>query len=412
MSIHSDLSRRNFLILGAGVAAATAMTGVAQVTNVPAPVFGRKLKFGLVGCGGRGAMIGNLFKAHGGFEVAAVVDYFPSAADAVGEKLGVPANRRFTGLDGYRRLLASGMEAVAIESPPYFHPAQAAAAVDAGVNVYLAKPVAVDVPGCQTVTQSAQKATVKKLCFFVDFQTRAMELFIEAMRRVHAGDIGPIAFAEGIYHCGCPFSRFWDELAKNPNDPEARLRGWGLDRALSGDMITEQNIHTLDVISWAMNRPPVSASAVGALTARAKIGDCFDHYTCMFDYGQGVGATFNSRQFEGYDTAPSGIRARVFGAKGVLETEYGGQVLIRGETFFKGGRTPSIGREGPANNIAAFYRNITEGRYENATVPPSVQSTMVTLLARTAAYRGETYTWDKLLKNTDRLEPDLKGLKS
>ncbi|MCX6896897.1 MAG: Gfo/Idh/MocA family oxidoreductase [Verrucomicrobia bacterium] len=412
MSNHSNLSRRNFLILGAAAATATAMTGVAQVTNAPAAKFERKLKFGLVGCGKRGAMIGSQFKAHGGFEVVAVADYFPSAADATGEKLGVPANRRFTGLDGYRRLLASGVEAVAIETPPYFHPGQAAAAVDAGVNVYLAKPVAVDVPGCQTVTQSAEKATAKKLCFLVDFQTRATDLFIEAMRRVHAGDIGPIAFAEGIYHCGCPFSQYWDELAKNPHDPEARLRGWGLDRALSGDMITEQNIHTLDVISWAMNRPPVSASAVAALTARRKIGDCSDHFTCMFDYGQGAGVTFNSRQFEGYDTTPSGIRARVFGAKGVLEAECGGQVLIRGETFFKGGKTPGIYREAVAANIAAFYRNITEARYENVTVAPSVQSTMVTLLARTAAYRGETYTWDKLLKNTDRLEPDLKGLKS
>jgi hypothetical protein len=161
-----------------------------------------------------------------------------------------------------------------------------------------------------------------------------------------------------------------------------------------------------------MGRPPVSASAIGALTARRQIGDCFDHYTCLFDYGQGAGATFNSRQFEGYDSTPAGIRTRVFGSKGVLEAEYGGQVMIRGENYFKGGKTSGIYRDGPTANIATFYRNIVEGHFENSTVAPSVQSNLVTLLARTAAYRGETYTWDKLLKNTDRMEPNLKGLKS
>ena len=37
--------------------------------------------------------------------------------------------------------------------------------------------------------------------------------------------------------------------------------------------------------------------------------------------------TFSSRQFNGEGTRPEGIRNRMFGSEGVLETEYGGQVL-------------------------------------------------------------------------------------
>ena len=44
-------------------------------------------------------------------------------------------------------LLENKVDGVVIESPPYFHPEQAVAALQRGKHVYLAKPVAVDVPG-------------------------------------------------------------------------------------------------------------------------------------------------------------------------------------------------------------------------------------------------------------------------
>jgi len=107
-----------------------------------------KINLGLIGCGGRGTWIANLFLKHGGYNLVAIADYFPDKANVAGEKLGVPAAKRFTGLSGYRRVLDEKLDAVAIISPPYFHPEQAAAAVDSGKHVYLAKPIAVDVPCC------------------------------------------------------------------------------------------------------------------------------------------------------------------------------------------------------------------------------------------------------------------------
>ena len=62
----------------------------------------------------------------------------------------------------------------------------------------------------------------------------------------------------------------------------------------------------------------------------------------------------------------------MFGSKGVLETEYGSQVLIRGDNFYRGGQTPRIYEEGAVNNIASFHSDIQNGRFENPTVAPSV----------------------------------------
>lgn len=401
----SRLSRRRFL--KASGSAAAAFT-IIRPELVRGTTVNSKVALGLVGCGGRGRWIANLFAKHGGYAVAAVADYFPDRAAAVGEKHAVPGDRRFTGLAGYRRLLEQPLDAVAIETPPYFHPTQASDAVDAGRHVYLAKPVAVDVPGCRTVEQAAVRASARRLTFLVDFQTRANELFIEAIRRVHAGAIGQFAFGEATYHAEDPFQ---DQAAyARADDPESRLRAWGLSRELSGDIITEQNIHTLDVASWVMGRPPLRAYGTGGRKYR-DVGNCFDTFSVVFQYADDVGLTFSSRQFNGYGTRPEGIRTRIFGSEGVLETEYGGQVLVRGTQFYRGGDTADIYEQGAVANIDSFHRAITGNDHGNPTVAESVRSNLLTILGRTAAYRGQVVTWDDLLQSDERLTPDLKGLK-
>ena len=405
------ISRRRFMAgAGAAVPMAIGIT-VVKPQLVRSTSANSKVRLGMLGCGGRGTWIGELFKQHGGYELVAAADYFQDKVDTFGEKLAVAAGHRYTGLSGYRRLLEQkGLDAVAIESPPYFHPEQAAAAVDAGLHVYIAKPIAVDVPGCHSIANSGKKATTKKRCFLVDFQTRANEFFREAIRRVHDGALGDFAFGESTYHASNPWGEHEPALAQDPTNPERRLRAWGLDRALSGDIITEQNIHTIDVASWIMNQEPVWAAGTGGRKVRQHKGSCWDHFAVLFQYPNKVGITFSSRQFKGHGTR-EGIRNRMFGSKGVLETQYGGTVLIRVENFYRGGETQEIYTQGAVNNIAAFHDSICEGRFDNLSVQPSVRSNLMTILGRTAAYTGARVYWDKLVKSTDRLEPNLRGLK-
>ena len=96
---------------------------------------------------------------------------------------------------------------------------------------------------------------------------------------------------------------------------------------------------------------------------------------------------------------------------GVLETDYGGQVLVRGKEFYNGGKTEDIYERGAVNNIAAFHDAIAKGDASNPTVADSVRSNLVTILGRTAAYEGRLVTWDELMKSDVRLVPELKGLK-
>lgn len=404
---HRTINRRQFVTRTGAAALSFSIIHPDLVKGTSA---NSRIELGLVGCGGRGNWIANLFQQHGGYQIVAAADYFQQRADDTGEKFKIGNPRRFSGLMAYKKLLDSGVDAVAIESPPYFHPEQAAAGVEAGVHVYLAKPVAVDVPGCLSVSESGKMATSKNLAFLVDFQTRANPFFIEAVRRVHEGAIGQLAFGEASYHAESPWDRQEQFLEQDPMNPENRLRAWGLDRALSGDIITEQNIHTIDVMSWIMNQAPVSAYGTGGHKCRTDKGNCWDHFTVLFNYTNDVGITFSSRQFEGFKSE-GGINNRMFGSSGVLETQYGGDVLIRGENAYEGGQTPGIYTEGAVANIAAFHDQITNNRIKNDTVEPSVRSNLATILGRTAAYENRVVSWDEILANRERLEPDLDGLK-
>ena len=122
-----------------------------------------------------------------------------------------------------------------------------------------AKPVAVDVPGCLMIAAAGRKATEHKRCLLVDFQTRTNEFYREAVRRVHAGDIGPVVTGEASYYCGGPEWILQESLRLDMSIPENRIRMAAVDRILSGDIITEQDIHVLDVATWLLDAAPVKA---------------------------------------------------------------------------------------------------------------------------------------------------------
>jgi predicted dehydrogenase len=409
----NQVTRRGFL----------ASTGAAMAFTIIKPqlVFGTaansRINLGLIGCGMRGAWIADLFQKHGGYNLVAAVDYFQDRVDKFADQLNedsskkysIPAQNRFTTLSGYKKMLDSKLvDAIAIESPPFFHPQQAQAGIDAGVHVYLAKPVAVDVPGTRSIQASSQEATKKKLCFLVDFQTRTNEYFIEAVKRVHDGAIGDIVFGESTYHYG--------RLNKQAEEatPEARLKNWTFDKALSGEIVVEQSVHTLDVMSWIMNMPPLHVTGTGGRKVRVDVGDCWDYYTLLYEYPNQVGVTFSTRQFDAWGTQPEGICNRMFGTKGVIETAYGGDVRIRGtkDNFYRGGSTSQLYPEGAIANIAAFYKSITEKNYTNPTVADSVRSNFVTIMGRMAAYQNRRVTWDEVMGNEERLDGKLEGLKA
>ncbi len=405
-SSSSSLTRRQFV-------ANTTLSAVAAAVLPSGLLFGaeanQKIDIGLIGCGGRGTWIVDLFAKNGNYNIVAVADYFADRAEAAGRKFQVPANARFSGLNGYRKLLESRLDAVVIESPPYFHPQHAADAVAAGKHVYCAKPIAVDVPGCLTVEQAGKQATAKGLVFLVDFQTRANEHYQKAVRMVQQGGIGKLVSGEASYACGPTWGSMSAVLKQNPEDAETQLRAWGLSRVLSGDIITEQNIHALDVACWILGSNPLKAVGTGG-EARGLGGTCWDHFLVTYWFPNDVLLTFNSKQYgHGWDD----ICCRIYGEKGTIDTHYFGVVKVKGvDDGYSGGPIANLYTEGAAGNIASFAERIRRGDASNATVSESVRSNLTTILGRTAAYAGREVAWREMMERKEKFEFDLAKLKA
>ena len=400
-----DITRRKFL---AGAGATAVGLAFLKPELVGGAEANSKIDIGVVGCGGRGAWIAELFARNGNYNVVALAEYVQDRVDAAGTKLQVPAAKRFTGLSGYRRLLEQKLDAVAIETPPYFHPEQAAAAVEAGKHVYLAKPIAVDVPGCNSVAESGRKAAQKRLAFQVDFQTRAMPAYQEVVTRIHKGGIGKLVTIYAEYQTSLMFEDRDGELRKSPKDPEVRLRTWGIDRVLSGDVITEQNIHALDVATWIANADPIKAYGHGG-RSRPFLGDCWDHFSVLFFFPDDLVTTFTAKQVGfGFDD----IMVRAHGTAGTVETNYGGKEWLHSTEDRFEGATDNIYLVGVERNMVTFHDNIVKGDFSNSTVAPSVRSNLTTILGRTAAYQpGQEVTWKQILKAAEKWEFNPKGLK-
>ena len=114
------------------------------------------------------------------------------------------------------------------------------------------------------------------------------------------------------------------------------------------------------------------------------------------------------------DTSPvkDEIRARVFGAGGVIDADYYSGVTLRGPETALRATVGDLYTSGTVVNINEFHDAIIKGDCSNPTVAPSVRSNLTAILGREAAYRRQELTLAALLKEGKRLEPNLKGLRA
>lgn len=402
------VNRRQFLGRTITASAALPFLGVARSRAADAlaapPAFERKIKLGVVGAGGRGCWIANLFKRHGGYQMWAVADYFQTVADACGEGLGVDKSRRFSGLNGHRHLIESGVEAVALETPPYFFPQHTRAAVDAGLHVYMAKPVAVDVWGCLDIEATAKKAGDSKRVFLVDYQIPTDPHNIEVVRRIQAGEIGKVVSINSHYFASTfPDPPFTQTL-------ESRFRGliWCNDVALGGGYHVNACIHAIDGDLWIAGQRPVSAMGYSRRARPDPHGDSHDVFQLVFEFENGVLLSHRGKHLNnltGFD-----VICQAQGTDGFAQICYGGKASSKGREDGYNGEAENLYEAGAMRNIAKFYQCVVEGNTTNDTVRRSVDGALATILGREAGLRREKVTMAELLREKKRLEVDLSGL--
>ncbi len=404
------MNRRKFLGKTLATTATTlafsALNSHAEEPAAPT-AFKRKIKLGVVGLGGRGQWIAGLFQKHGGYQISAVADYFPAVATTGGKALGLDEAHCFSGLSGYQKVIASGVEAIVIIDVPYFYPEQARAAVAAGLHVYMAKPVAVDVPGALAILEAAKAATQQQRVFLIDYQIPTDPINIEVAQRIRDGGIGKLAQIQTTGICGG-----FGDPPKSAN-LESRMQNltWVNDVELGCDYIGNFDIHAIDAALWVAGQRPVAAAGASSVCRENPHGDAHDVCSVIYHYADGL---VHNHFGQGLANNNDGTLLATFhGPLANAQINYFGKSFVRGgPKHYGGGPVENLYEAGAVRNIATFYNHVTDGKFENRTVPRAVDGVLTCVLGREAAARKTILTMDELLKENKKLEVDLTGLKA
>lgn len=420
------VSRRHFLRQSS-----TAIVGAAALVQTPFVITSHAapddpIRIGLVGCGGRGTgaiadVLGaqtdvkypsagyhtenikaGASTANKNVEVVALADIFPDRLNACREQLtklgiNIPKEKCFTGFDAYKQLVAvPEINYVILATPPHFRPVQLMAAIQAGKNVFMEKPVAVDGPGVRVVMEAGKLAKEKKLGIVGGTQRRHQRSYSETIKRIHDGAVGDIVYARAYWNGGV----IWViEKQAGWSDMEWQLRNWNYFTWLGGDHIVEQHVHNLDVINWAMKAHPVKALALGGRQARPgpNYGHIYDHFAVEYEYENGARMFSQCRQMNGCEGK---VEEAVVGTKGTSN--------CRDWIRPKEGQLWRY-REPSPNPYQQEHQDLIDSIRAGQPLNEAqaiAESTLTGIMGRESAYTGQSVQWDQALNSATRWGPE------
>ena len=332
----------------------------------------------ITGVGSRGSgLLQNLLKIPN-VQIVAICDTTPehlaAAAKAAQDKGHKP--RLYT---DYRKMLdeAKDVDGVVIATPVYLHMGMSIAALELGKNVYSEKPMAGTAEECSIVQKAARSA---KGIYQVGFQLRHDPNHRAAIDFIHSGQLGRILFMQGQRNGG--------DLQRN--------RDWYFDRERSGDIIVEQACHILDLMTWAVGKPPLRAMGSGGINLfrnEPPGRTSMDNYTVIYEYPDDVRLTFMHIYFD--PPGFSGIKERIWCSKGAVDLATASYSPL--ENGAKPVKLEVSGTEDSTYlSLAAFTSNSKAHKQPLNDAESARRSTLVAIMGRKAIYEKRIVNWSEV----------------
>jgi len=393
------VSRRQFIktssLVAASAAAAVSFPAVVRAQGK------QPINAVIIGIGGRGGGAGgNFLEAvkNLGVEgkIVAVADLFPEQAQRGKDNFGVPDDKCFSGFDAYRKALeVPGVNYCILATPPGFRASHFRACVEAGKNVFMEKPVAVDGTGCRLMYETAEMAKQKNLKVAAGTQRRHQAGYIETIKRIHGGDIGDVVTLRAYWVNGGPI---WHRGDHGDTDLERQIRNWYHYIWLSGDHICEQHVHNLDVCNWIMQDHPVRCWGQGARQQLGdKSGEIWDNFAIEYEYKNGVRLFSYCGQIK---RDWSSVSEGVHGTKGTSDP--GSNVRPQGGQMWRF-------REKAIDPYVQEHMDLITAIHTDGNLNEAKQvtdSTLTAIMGREAAYSGAGVEWDDILNCKFAYAPD------
>lgn len=241
--------------------------------------------YAIFGTGNRGFWLHQTFASLGARCLAVADPYEPSLANG---RKATPSAQGFT--DWRKALEMKGIDFVVIATPDHHHRPMLEAALAAGKDVYLEKPLSMNLEESAAMVQ-AVRAT--KQIVQIGMQRRSMEFVRKAKAVVpQLGKLSLVqarwnwAFLLPLMNDPLPGKLDWQQfLGPAPSRPfePKRFRWWRGFWDYSGGNMTDQGTHLMDVVQWMTDSPPPIAATCSGQIVNA---DCEvpNVFTTIFEY--------------------------------------------------------------------------------------------------------------------------------
>ncbi len=408
-------TRRDFLKT-TGVAAGAALATSLFPSGVRAGG-SDAIKVGLVGCGGRGSgAADNVMHAAPNVSIVALADAFQDKLDScrdflttksaqedkvkeMGNKVDLPKERCFVGLDAYQKLIdCPDVNYIILATPPGFRPYHLKAAVAAGKTIFTEKPVATDAPGIRVVLEAAEKAKANNLAIVAGTQRRHQLGYLESMKRIQGGEMGDVTGGRAYWNQGV---LWFKPHQKDQTEVQYQVHNWYHFPWLCGDNIDEQHIHNLDVMNWGIGAHPVKAVGMGGRQhpiTGPDDGVKFDHFAVDFEYPNDVHVLSMCRQVDGCE---NNVSEALVGTKGQWQS--GGYVL-NGKRVITGEQDRAA-QDPYIQEHTDLIESVRSGKPLNE-LKRVAESTLTCILGRMSTYSGKALTWEQALNSKEQLMPE------
>ena len=210
------------------------------------------LRLGSIGAGGRGMISKISHRPDQNSQLVAICDQRSEVLDHYRQTVS-PTLR---GYADYRRMLDSEkLDGVFITTPDYLHEEMAVAALERGLAVYLEKPLAITIEGCDRILLTASRNNAK---LYVGHNMRFFPVVKEMKRIIESGRIGEV---QAIW-CRHFVSYGGD----------AYFKDWHSERRYSTGLLLQKGAHDIDVIHHLAGAFTSRTTAMGRLSVYNRMG--------------------------------------------------------------------------------------------------------------------------------------------
>lgn len=210
----------------------------------------RKLRIGVIGLGLRGNLA-DLIHKHNNAVVAHVCDIDERKRQEVATRFGSEA--RFS-TDADTLINDESLDAIMVLSPDWLHAEHATAAMRAGRNIFLEKPMAITIADCDRILAAAHE-TGRKL--YVGHNMRHMDWILKMKQLIDEGAIGQVQTA-------------WERHFISYGG-DAYFKDWHAERRYTTGLLLQKTAHDLDVMHWLCGGFTRRVHAMGRLSVYNRV---------------------------------------------------------------------------------------------------------------------------------------------